>query len=447
MNKILLIIKREYLSRVKKKSFILMTILGPILMVGIMIVPIWLSMQKTEKQKVQVIDESFLFTDLIPEKDIVHFDYPPVTIEQARSGFFDTDYDAILWIPKNVLNGGQKGINLFYKEQLSNSAQQHIQYSISKMLYEVMLAKNNVNVNLIKDAKDKSTFTMITTQVDELGEEKKTNTGLYMGIGLVAAIMIYIFIFMYGVQVMRGVMEEKTSRIVEVILSSVKPFQLMMGKIVGVALVGLTQFLLWVILSTTLYSVAVATVFKDVDMKQIQAKEEVIKIGENLDFDKMGKIDEPNQMTKLWNDFKSVDMPFITFSFLFYFLAGYLMYSALFAAIGAAVDSEAETNQFMLPITIPLIFSFGIAQTVMQDPNGSLAVWFSMIPLTSPVVMMVRLPFNCVSGTELAISMALLVLGFVFTTWLAGRIYRTGILMYGKKVTWKELGKWLFYKG
>ena len=140
-------------------------------------------------------------------------------------------------------------------------------------------------------------------------------------------------------------------------------------------------------------------------------------------------------------------MPFITFSFLFYFLAGYLMYSALFAAIGAAVDSEAETNQFMLPITIPLIFSFGIAQTVMQDPNGSLAVWFSMIPLTSPVVMMVRLPFNCVSGTELAISMALLVLGFVFTTWLAGRIYRTGILMYGKKVTWKELGKWLFYKG
>ena len=447
MNKILLIIKREYLSRVKKKSFILMTILGPILMVGIMIVPIWLSTQKTEKQKIEVIDESFLFTDLIPEKDIVHFDYPPITIQQARDGFFDTDYDAILWIPKNVLNGGQKGINLIYKKQLSNSAQQHIQYSISKMLYEVMLAKNNVNVNLIKDAKDKSTFTMITTQVDETGKDKKTNRGLYMGIGLVAAIMIYIFIFMYGVQVMRGVMEEKTSRIVEVILSSVKPFQLMMGKIVGVALVGLTQFLLWVILSTTLYTVAVATFLKDIDMKQIQAKEEVIKIGENLDFEKMGKIEEPNEMTQLWNDFKQVDMPFITLCFLFYFLAGYLMYSAMFAAIGAAVDSEADTNQFMLPITIPLIFSFGIAQTVMQDPEGSLAVWFSMIPLTSPVVMMVRLPFGGVSALEIALSMGLLVLGFLFTTWLAARIYRTGILMYGKKVSWKELGKWLFYKG
>ncbi len=446
MNKILLIIKREYLSRVKKKSFILMTIIGPVLMVGIMIVPIWLSMQKTEKQKVEVVDESFLFTGLIPEKESVHFDYPPITLDQARKGFFDTDYNAILWIPKNVLNGGQKGIKLLYKKQLSNTAQQHIQYSISKMLYEVMLAENHVNIDFIKDAKDKSEFSMLTMQVDEEGNDKKTNTGLYMGIGLVAAIMIYFFIFMYGVQVMRGVMEEKTSRIVEVILSSVKPFQLMMGKIIGVALVGLTQFLLWVILSTTLYSFASATILRSIDIKQNVAKEEVIKIGENLDQTKMGKNEDPNEMTQLWNDFKSVDMVSITLCFLFYFLAGYLMYSALFAAIGAAVDSEADTNQFMLPITVPLIFSFGIAQTVMQDPEGSLAFWFSMIPLTSPVVMMVRLPFG-VPAWEIIVSMSLLVLGFLFTTWLAARIYRTGILMYGKKVTWKELGKWLFYKG
>lgn len=456
MNKILLIIKREYLSRVKKKSFILMTILGPILMVGIMIVPIWLSMKKTDVQKIEVIDDSYLFTyvnkdsvrkGLIPEKDIVHFDYPPVTLEQAKAGFFDTDYDAILWIPRNVLNGGQKGIQLLFKKQLSNAAQQHIEYSLNKMLYEVMLAKNNVNLNFIKDAKDKSAITLLTKQLDEDGSEKKTNTGLYMGIGLVGAVMIYFFIFMYGVQVMRGVMEEKTSRIVEVILSSVKPFQLMMGKIVGVALVGLTQFLLWVILSTTLYSFAAATILKDIEMKQIQHTEEIVKIGENLDYSKMGKNEEANEMTQLLNDFKNVNVPKIALCFLFYFLAGYLMYSALFAAIGAAVDSEADTNQFMLPITIPLIFSFGIAQTVMQDPNGSLAVWFSMIPLTSPVVMMVRLPFDGVSNMELIMSMGFLILGFVFTTWLAGRIYRTGILMYGKKVTWKELGKWLFYKG
>lgn len=446
MNKILLIIKREYLSRVKKKSFILMTILGPVLMVGIMIVPLWLSMKKSEKQKIEVIDESFLFTGLIPENDIVHFDYPSVTLEQAREGFFDTDYDAILWIPKNVLNGGQRGIQLLFKKQLSNSAQQYIEYSLNKMLYEVMLAKNNVNINFIKDAKDKSTIKMYTKQLDEVGNEKKTNTGLYMGIGLVGAIMIYLFIFMYGVQVMRGVMEEKTSRIVEVILSSVKPFQLMMGKIVGVALVGLTQFLLWVILSTVLYSFAAATILKDIDMKQIQKKEEVYKVGETLDWNKMGKNEEADNITQIWNDFKSVDMVSILLCFLFYFLAGYLMYSALFAAIGAAVDSEADTNQFMLPITIPLIFSFGIAQIVMQDPNGPIAFWFSMIPLTSPVVMMVRLPFG-VPGWEIALSMAFLVVGFLFTTWLAAKIYRTGILLYGKKISWKELGKWLFYKG
>jgi ABC-2 type transport system permease protein len=423
-----------------------MTILGPVLMAGIMVVPIWLSMQKTQTTKIEVIDESFLFRDLIPEKENVHFDYPPISLDEACKGFYDTDYDGILWIPKNVLNGGQNAINLRYKKQLSNSAQQHIQYSINKMLYEVILAKNKVDLNMIKDAKDKSTFTMITTQVDESGTDKKTNTNLNIGIGFTCAIVIYFLIFLYGAQVMRGVMEEKTSRIVEVILSSVKPFQLMMGKIVGVALVGLTQFVLWVILTTSLYTVASATVLKGIEMKQIQQKEEVFTIGSNLDYDKMGKIPEKNAITEVWNDFQNVDMKGILFCFLLYFIAGYLLYSALFAAIGAAVDSEAETNQFMLPITIPLIFSFAIAQIVTQDPQGTLAFWFSMIPLTSPVVMMVRLPFG-VPPWEIFLSMSLLVLGFIITTWLAGRIYRTGILMYGKKVSWKELGKWLFYKG
>jgi len=258
--------------------------------------------------------------------------------------------------------------------------------------------------------------------------------------------LIYFFIFLYGVQVMRGVMEEKTSRIVEVILSSVKPFQLMMGKIVGIALVGLTQFLLWVILTGTLYSIATVTILKDVDMKQIQQKEQTIKIGADLNFSEMKHNADTGEIAKLWNDFKSVDIVAILLCFLFYFLVGYLMYSALFAAVGAAVDSEADTQQFMMPITIPLILSFVVAESVIQDPQSSMAFWFSIIPFTSPIVMMVRLPFG-VPAWELALSMSLLVLGFLFTTWIAGRIYRTGILMYGKKVTWKELGKWLFFKG
>lgn len=455
MNKIFLIIKREYLSRVKKKSFIIMTILGPILMAGIGIVPIYLSMQKTQMQKIEVVDESFLFTyvdksgdtkGLIPEKDNVHFDYPQISLDQARQGFLDTEYDAILWIPQNVLNGGQKGIRLIYKQQMSNFAQSYIESALSKMIFNVMLAKNKVDPNFIKDAKDKASFTMITTQVDKDGNDKKTNTGLYTAIGLVCAFLIYFFIFLYGVQVMRGVMEEKTSRIVEVILSSVKPFQLMMGKIVGIALVGLTQFLLWVILTGTLYSIATVTILKDVDMKQIQQKEQTIKIGADLNFSEMKHNADTGEIAKLWNDFKSVDIVAILLCFLFYFLVGYLMYSALFAAVGAAVDSEADTQQFMMPITIPLILSFVVAQSVIQDPQSSMAFWFSIIPFTSPIVMMVRLPFG-VPAWELALSMSLLVLGFLFTTWIAGRIYRTGILMYGKKVTWKELGKWLFFKG
>ncbi len=454
MNKILLIIKREYLSRVKKKSFIIMTILGPILMAGIGIVPIYLSLQKTEKQKIEVIDESYLFSykdkdgnrkGLIPEKDIVHYDYPEISIQDARANFYATGYDAILYIPKVVLNGGQNGINIFYKKQLSSSVLAYIEENISKMIFNAMLATNHVDVNFIKDAKDKSTFTLKTIQVDEEGKDKDTNIAVSIGIGLVSAFLIYFFIFMYGVQVMRGVMEEKTSRIVEVILSSVKPFQLMMGKIVGVAMVGLTQFLLWVIFTTTLYSVASVTILKNIDIKQIQQKEQVIKIGADLNYSEMKQNQQPNEMADFWNNFKKVNLVEILLCFLFYFLAGYLMYSALFAAVGAAVDSEADTQQFMMPITIPLILSFVLAQTIIQNPSSSMAFWFSIIPFTSPIIMMVRLPFG-VPAWEIALSMSLLILGFIFTTWLAARIYRTGILMYGKKITWKELGKWLFYR-
>jgi ABC-2 type transport system permease protein len=446
MNKILLIIKREYLSRVKKKSFIIMTILGPLLMASIGIVPVYIAMQKSETQKIEVIDESHLFVDLIPEKEFVHFDYPPISIQDARAGFYDTDYDAILYIPAVVLNGGQNGINLFYKKQLGVSVQTYIEESIGKMIYNVMLAKNNVNLDYIKDAKEKSTFVMKTIQLDEKGKDKVTNTGLFIGIGLVCAFLIYFFIFLYGIQVMRGVMEEKTSRIVEVILSSVKPFQLMMGKIVGIAMVGLTQFLLWVILTFTLYSIASVTLLKDIDMKQVQQKEHVVKVSADMDVSQMTKNAELDEVSRIWTDFKSVDMVEIFFCFLFYFLCGYLMYSALFAAVGSAVDSEADTQQFMMPITVPLILSFVVAQTVISNPAGPVAFWFSIIPLTSPIVMMVRLPFG-VPPWEVALSMGLLVLGFLFTTWLAARIYRTGILMYGKKVSWKELGKWLFYRG
>jgi ABC-2 type transport system permease protein len=422
-----------------------MTILGPLLMAGILVVPIWLSMQKPDRQNIEVIDESYLFKGLIPEKAFIHFDYPEITFEQAQEGFYDTDYDAILYIPHNILEGG-KTLKLFYKKQLGSATEEYVDNTISKMMNDVLLTKNKVDLSIIREAAEHSKVIVITEELESTGKSKKTNTGLYMAIGLGGGILIYMFIFLYGVQVMRGVMEEKTNRIVEVILSSVKPFQLMMGKIIGVALVGLTQFLLWVILTTTLYGVASVTILKNVEMKQIQQKEEVVKVGADLNYTKMKKIQEPNIISKVFDDFKNVDILTITFCFLFYFLAGYLMYAALFAAVGSAVDNEADTQQFMVPITIPLVLSFLVAQNVIQDPQSTMAFWFSIVPLTSPIVMMVRLPFG-VPFWEVALSMSLLVVGFVFTTWLAARIYRTGILLYGKKVTWRELGKWLFYKG
>ncbi len=422
-----------------------MTILGPILMAGIMIIPVWLSLRESDKQKIEVIDESYLFKGLIPEKKFIHFDYPEISFEMAQTSFYDSDYDAILWIPPNILEG-KGAIKIFYKKQLGIATEEYVRTTLNKMMYDVILAKNKVNIDVIKAAETGSRFELITEELMETGKSKKTNTGLYMSIGLGAGFLIYFFIFLYGMQVMRGVMEEKTSRIVEVILSSVKPFQLMMGKIIGIALVGLTQFLLWVTLTLTLYTAASMTVLENVEMEQIQQKEEVLKVGADLKYTKMGKIKESNLTAKLLNDFKNVDIGAIFLCFVFYFLAGYLMYAALFAAVGAAVDNEADTQQFMIPLTIPLILSFAIAQYVIRDPQSSLSFWFSIIPFTSPIIMMVRLPFG-VPLLEIILSMIMLLLGFILTTWVAGRIYRTGILMYGKKVSWRELTKWLFYKG
>lgn len=423
-----------------------MTILGPILIAAVMITPIWLQMQKSDRQKIEVIDDSYIFRGLIQEQKDVHFDYPEISFEVAKAGFYETDYDAILWIPRKILEG-KGGAKILYKGQFGNATTEYIRSSLSKMMYDILLAKNKVNMDVIKTADLSSRIDLKAISYSkETGEDGLSDTGLKFGIGFAGSFIIYFFIFLYGILVMRGVMEEKTSRIVEVILSSVKPFQLMMGKIVGIALVGLTQFLLWVILTTTLYSIANATILKDIDIKQVQQKEEVLKTSADLNYHKMGVIQDLDNTTRMMNEFKKIDISDILFSFLFYFLVGYLMYAALFAAVGSAVDSESDTQQFVMPITIPLLFSLIMGPYCIQYPDSPLTLALSLIPFTSPVTIMMRIPFG-VPPWEVALSMCLLVIGFIFTTWLAGRIYRTGILMYGKKVSWKELGKWLFYKG
>jgi ABC-2 type transport system permease protein len=318
---------------------------------------------------------------------------------------------------------------------------------MENILFDYRLQGDSIDLNKIDKAR--RPVEILTLKVTEDGKDEKTNTEINMAIGFGCAIAIYFMIFLYGSQVMRGVIEEKTNRIVEVIVSSVKPFQLMLGKIIGVALVGLTQFILWIVLTLIISTTVNSILFKDQiadTVKHNSQMEKVMKNDLTAGIDKMDKVDSPNEVIELFNNVNNINISKVLMCFAFYFLFGYLLYAALFAAIGSAVDSEADTQQFILPVTIPLIASFIIAQSVVTDPDSSMAQFFSIFPLTSPIVMMVRLPFD-VPIWELALSMFMLIVGFLFFTWMAGKIYRTGILMYGKKTTWKELGKWLFYKG
>lgn len=444
MSKSALIIQREYLTRVKKKSFIIMTILGPILFAGLMVVPAWMaSLEDTEEKTIAVIDESNVFTEIIPETEYIKFDYlHDTSLDDAKEVFPESDYHAILFIPSNIFyNSGQ--VQLFSDKQPSLGTKMHISNSLRDLIEKYKLKaykipdinkilssiKTNVNVQVIKWTAD--------------GEEKQTSHEVAMIVGYICGFLIYMFIFMFGSQVMRGVIEEKSSRIVEVIVSSVKPFQLMLGKILGVGLVGLTQFALWIILTFGIVTVIQSFVFPEIGnpTMQVQTQELLESSGSMQQIEPLQE--QSSEMVKeVFDSMKSINFGVMIGSFIFFFLGGFFLYGSLFAAVGGAVDSEADTQQFMLPITIPLILAIFVMLNAIQNPEGQIAFWFSMIPFTSPVVMLVRIPFG-VPYYEIAISMVILVLTFIGTTWLAGKIYRTGILMYGKKVTYKELWKWI----
>jgi len=441
MHKIRLIIQREYLTRIRKRSFIVLTILGPILMAALMIVPVWLSIKDVDIQFIQVVDESFAFEGEFNNTPTRRFKFSDEHIVDAKRNFFNTKYTALLYIPQNAYSS-TSGIRLFHKKQPGQRTINYINNTISDIIERDRI-KLKFNIQNYELKALKPSIDVLTINLDESGHEEKTHTVLSMILGFGGAILIYFFIFLYGVQVMRGVIEEKTSRIIEVIISSVRPFQLMLGKIVGIALVGLTQFVLWVVLTALIVNGAKQMLPDNLreSMAQTNQLEEFMPKNEiEVKKEKNAK----NILQEVNYNLQMINIPLILFSFLFYFLGGYLLYGALFAAIGSAVDSEADTQQFMFPITIPLILSFVLAQSVISNPNGALAFWLSIIPFTSPIIMMVRIPFG-IPISEVLISMGLLIVSFIAITWLAGRIYRTGILMYGKKSSYKELWKWLFY--
>jgi len=455
MNKIKLVLQREYLTRVRKKTFIIMTILGPLLFGAIVIAPAWLAgLEDTQTKNIAVIDSSHLFVDQLPETQYIQFTYlKNKDVEEVRRNFQHSHYYGVLYITHLVANS--KNSVMFYSDkQPSLSVKSHISSAMEKILEQRKLRAAGIDDNILQSVR--TSIKLRTIQWTEGGEEKESSTELAMIVGYIGGFLIYFFIFLFGAQVMRGVIEEKTNRIVEIIISSVKPFQLMMGKIIGIGLVGLTQFGLWVVLTLLIITGAKSILAPELGTpaaQEITASSIMQKQGADNDavsFEspqtgESQQLSDNLQASHIFKALEDINFILIIGTFIFYFLGGYLLYGSLFAAVGSAVDNETDTQQFMLPITIPLILAIIVLVNGISNPQGSIAFWFSIIPFTSPIVMMARLPFG-VPEWEVLLSMVLLVLTFVGTTWLSGKIYRTGILMYGKKVNYKELWKWIRYR-
>lgn len=435
MNNIWIVTSREYLSRVKKKSFILMTLLAPLLIAAFYGAIIWMSINDnvgSSTKNIVVVDNTQLFKNEIENPSKINFIFrdnysiTDLIIEDTIDGFLELGKDFDL----------QQQLDLKYQslKSLSVSDNDKIKDAFKAKIRSEKLQTMGITQAAIDSLR--ADVSINEFKVDKDGNSKSSNLGINTALGMGLAVMIYFFIFLYGVQVMRGVIEEKTNRIVELIVSTVKPFQLMMGKVIGIAAVGLTQLGIWVILTSVLMSV-ISIVF---GLNMADAPQ-VSDMASNPAMKNMN-----NNVAEALTAFYNLPLLKIFGSFIFYFIGGYLLYGALFAAIGSAVDSETDTQQFMMPITLPLVFSFVISfSVVINDPNGVLATWLSIIPLSSPIVMMVRTPFEP-EPWQVITSMLVLLATIIGIIWLAGKIYRTGILMYGKKPTYKELAKWLFYK-
>jgi ABC-2 type transport system permease protein len=439
MNKIKLIIWREFITRVRKPSFLIMTLLGPVLVAAGITLVVYLGTQESDEQRVLVVDEAQIVGARLKDADKVSFFVDHRA--WSDSAFQASPYTVMVELNADILNTNT--VLFYYKELPSLGVQKVITNEIEKNIELAKLRGESIDEEAYRRVRKPLVVKMF--DIAKVGEESLEQERA--GIGFFFGYFMFIFIFMYGVQVMRGVMEEKQNRVVEVLISSVKPFQLMMGKIVGIAMVGFIQFVLWIVITSTLITAGSALLLKDrFDPTQIAGTTMTTEMQEKLGAETAAGMPDMEDV-KLIQALKKIDWPLTLGMFLFYFIGGYLLYSSLLAAIGSAVDSEADTQQFMFPITVPMIIAIVIAQMAVYNPNSAAVLWCSLIPFTSPIVMMVRVAMGSAPAWQLVLSAVLLIATFIGTTWLAARIYRTGILMYGKKVNWKEMGRWLFYKG
>jgi len=435
--KIGIIIQREYLTRVKKRSFIIITFLAPLFFAALMFLPVILmesSEKFDEKRTIAVCDESKMFYGKLENTEVNTFLYIDNDIDEAKELVKNGDYDGVLYIPATTLSVPTNA-EIYSMKQLPMSLTSHIRSSMKQVVEHQKLLASGIDPAIVK-----ASATSINVQQIKMSEkdgtEQKSFGEFEFILGIFLALIIYMVIFVFGGQVMRGVIEEKTNRIVEVIISSVKPFELMMGKIIGVALVGLTQFLLWAVLTLAISGIASSFLpTPEVFSAGTVMSEQITEVAE---------AESSSALTEVFEVINSINFKDILWCFLLYFIGGYFLYSAMFAAVGSAVDSETDTQQFATPISLMLIIPMICSSLIANAPDSSLALWMSMIPFTSPVGMMLRIPFG-VPIWQIAVSVTILFATFILFTWFASKVYRTGILMYGKKVSWKEIFRWIKY--
>jgi len=390
---------------------------------AVMFLPTYFALNTQGNKSFQVIDESGLMGAIFVSDNEVSYEYISTNLDVAKSDLLENDVDGLIYIPKFELNE-PKGFALYGASNQSISTLSSIENTLELHIESLRLLASGLDKEVIDSFE--ANIDLNTINLSNSGGEQESSSGAATIIGYIASFMIYMFVFIYGAMCMRGVIEEKSSRIVEIVLSSVKPFELMMGKVIGIAMVGLTQFVLWILLTGGI-SLLISVFMSPEALEMGTANSEMSS--------------EADMMATALSALGGINMTLVLSAFLFYFIGGYLLYGALFAAIGSASESDADAQQFMLPVTAPLIISIISLSLVLQDPHGSVSFWMSIIPFTSPIIMMMRIPFG-VAPWELILSMFILILGFLFTLWIAGRIYRVGILMHGTKVNWKILAKW-----
>ena len=448
MNKTLIIIGREFSTRVRKKSFLVLTIFVPILFAIFYAFLMWMLLKDdTQQRKIAVVNLSSIETPFQQVNNNT-FEYADSIITAQGAPDFlkqNKDYYAVIWIPEYVMNNADIPMYSFSQVpmELKNEIASQLQKRIEDIKRNKVITESQMPDLEAKPAATHSPVLVRTLKISDTGEAKESSSEIASVIGLVAGMVIYFFVFMYASQVMKGVIEEKTNRIIEVLVSSVKPFQFLLGKIIGVAAVGLVQFLIWLVFGFILIVIMQAFFLPGLDLEALRNASDITGGFSAIQGAELSSA----QMEIIRKVALTIDPVFILKflgAFLFYFIGGYLLYASLFAAIGAAVDNETDSQQFMTPLSIILVVGLYIGFTAMKSPESSLVLWSSIIPFTSPIVMLVRIPFG-VPAWEVALSMAVLVGSFIFFTWLSGKIYRIGILMYGKKVSWKELYKWLKY--